>query len=81
MNFRFEIFKKNLRLLQEEPDFIGPDGMVLLGSSKKSKKSYEKGINDFIDFTDEEFSKYFLIPKEVLYIKGTEVIKDKSSNK
>ena len=33
MEFRFQIFLKNLRILKEEPTFETADGKVLLGSS------------------------------------------------
>lgn len=33
MEFRFQIFIKNLRILKEEPTFETADGKVLLGSS------------------------------------------------
>lgn len=48
MQFRFQIFLKNLRLLQDEPIFQSPDGKTLLGASMKSSrppKRYKKGIN------------------------------------
>ena len=69
---------KNLRLLKEEPVFEDTKGNVLLGSSFETgpsllrkravpKKLFKKGINEFIDFTDEEFAKYYLLPYDTLY--------------
>ncbi len=80
MNFRFQIFLKNLRILKEEPKFESADGKVLLGSSFHKttsdsptllgmtfEKSYSKGINEFIDLTNDEFSSYYLLPYDSLY--------------
>ena len=65
LEFRFQIFLKNLRILKEEPTFEDSDGMVLLGSSfeaspfksarRRPPKLFSKGINEFIDLTEEEF--------------------------
>ena len=56
---------KNIRILKDEPEFEAPDGMVLLGSSTKSKrrKRYRKGINQFVDISDQEFESYYLNPR------------------
>lgn len=60
-----------MRLLKEEPTFEDSDGKVLLGSSLFSrsapKKQFKKGINEFIDLTDDEFSKFYLLPRNALY--------------
>ena len=69
---------KNLRILKEEPTFESPTGKVLLGSSlnrisaRKIPKKYTKGVNQFIDLTNEEFSNYYLNPylNLSLYRKG-----------
>ena len=60
LEFRFQVFLKNIRLLKDEPTFEGPDGKVLLGSSFSPfssarmvvRKSYRKGVNQFIDLTE-----------------------------
>lgn len=56
---------KNIRLLKDEPTFESPDGKVLLGASSRrsiKKKNYRKGINQFIDISDQEFQNYYLNP-------------------
>ena len=68
--FRFKIFRKNLRLLKKEPEFKAPDGTVLLGSSwdpNQKLPDYQKGINEFIDLTDNEFHDSYLLPEDILY--------------
>lgn len=66
MEFRFQIFLKNLRLLEDEPTLKSPTGKVLLGdspfASRSKPKTYKKGINQFVDLTDQEFSNYYLNP-------------------
>ena len=78
LQYRFNIFKKNLALLQIEPEFTGPNGERLVGLAvpfsisgdprvANRKKKFKKGINQFIDITNEEFNKYYLLPRERLY--------------
>ncbi len=78
LDYRFQIFLKNLRILKEEPVFDDSDGTVLLGSSfggpqafvsggARPIKLYKKGINEFIDLTDEEFAEFYLLPEQILY--------------
>ena len=69
LEFRFQIFLKNMRILKAEPEFKSPDGKILLGSSLGVEKQYQKGINDFIDLTNEEFEEFYLLPKSYLYVK------------
>ena len=67
LQFRFQIFLKNMRILKAEPEFKSPDGKVLLGSGFGMEIQYKKGINDFIDLTDEEFQEFYLLPESYLY--------------
>lgn len=65
MEYRFQIFLKNLRLLEDEPTFESADGKVLLGASPMARsrpKMYRKGINQFVDLSDQEFANYYLNP-------------------
>lgn len=48
MDYRFQIFLKNLWILKEEPVFEAPNGKVLLGASFNARarpKKFKKGIN------------------------------------
>lgn len=69
LRYRFEVFKKNLSLLQDLPDSTDTKGKVLLGSSLSSapRKPYRLGLNEFADLSSTEFSTYYLLPKEELY--------------
>lgn len=67
-NFRFQIFKKNLALVSEDEDSeLGRlKGQILLGATVAKPKTYKKDLNDFADLSDEEFSKYYLLPSSVI---------------
>lgn len=42
--------------------FKAPDGKVLLGAAFVPPKNYRKGINQFIDLTENEFENQYLNP-------------------
>lgn len=77
--FRFETFKKNLKVIDKfVPPPLGKDGKPLLGSVAAS---FRKGINKFAFLTDEEFRQRYLIQKSVLYAQtSAQSLRDNSSN-
>ena len=89
LQFRFNIFKKNLALLQIEPEFTGPNGERLVGTrvprvfsgAPPKKKKFKKGINQFIDITDDEFREFYLLPKNRLYRNSEAQIRPPNYNK
>lgn len=61
---RFEIFKKNLKLVNESDSskIARLKGQVLLGAQTVGKITYQTSLNDFADMSDEEFKRFYLLP-------------------
>lgn len=73
LNYRYELFKKSLALLNNEPNSVDSKGKILLGSSFSTapKRSYSMGINEFADLSDVEFQNFYLLPHDILYSSTT----------
>lgn len=93
-NMRFEIFKKNLKMVNESESstLARLKGQILLGAQTVGRVTYQKTLNEFADMSDEEFKRYYLLPfhkmrtgrgafeKRVLETSTPGHMKDKSAN-
>lgn len=68
-NFRFQIFKKNLSLVSEDENTeLGRlKGQILLGAEIVAQRTYKKELNHFADMSDEEFSRFYLLPSSFVH--------------